>query len=637
MRHFRRFELHKGNKELFWEISRHDKELYIRSGKLKKKPGEKDPHPKREELKDFRVAQLEYDKLIQRKLSQGYTEVDKPSIPSEDLKVQAIRLITLDKKHTLSLTEAEIYSLLNYMIDQEVINKRADIIDISKWERRTLRRSTYSSLGEIDPFSEDYLTYFDQWRNNSQRSRAYAEEQMIPSFKFTDPSYWIVTQKECQKIVWAINSKIEKKKSNLRDKGTSPSSVFKLREAWLQFHKHALETDGYEVVPGNIQLHTIKKGTHLFLDMRDWNEIFAHLQKLDIWNDVEPLYLTNECDSLYNFIIEQTIEQKDLDEELFALDDGIKHEITSQLLVLSDDINLKYQELLTEKKPEQDHSETNLFDHGFKWNTTNLKKLHRVISEMDIEIFDEELFDFHQEQLAGFVEIEDLNQETIELINEILNDACHLLNHSHQNILNSADLLMSIEEDAVTNVFENNKLHSVIRCLEDLYPNIKEVELSEEEEAADVYTFRPSSLDEELMADWLHLLPEVTICLTLLENKVQFDNDFNELLEHFPTAQTLILSYIEEESNYLSFQSAINKARKKALEDSSDEPGKISSYKILDLSEPWVITEGEVSIILTALNKHFDSLPEVLNNLHSFLEAAENNGGFTILQPEVEA
>ena len=196
---------------------------------------------------------------------------------------------------------------------------------------------------------------------------------------------------------------------------------------------------------------------------------------------------------------------------------------------------------------------------------------------------------------------------------------------------------MSIEEDVVTNVFEDKKLHAIIRCLEDLYPNIKEFEFSEEDNAADIYTFRPSGLDEELMADWFHLLPEVNICLTLLENKVQFDSDFTELLEHFPTAQSLILSYIEEESNYLSFQSAINKARKKALEEGSDEPGKISSYKLLDLSEPWVITEGEVSILLTALNTQFDSLPEVLSNFYSFLEAAENNSGFTILQPEIEA
>ena len=55
---------------------------------------------------------------------------------------------------------------------------------------------------------------------------------------------------------------------------------------------------------------------------------------------------------------------------------------------------------LLQRRSEQDHSETTLLIMGFKWNATNLKKLHRVISELDIEIFDEELFDFHQEQLA---------------------------------------------------------------------------------------------------------------------------------------------------------------------------------------------------------------------------------------------
>ena len=198
MRHFRRFELHKGNKELFWEISRHDKELYIRTGKLKKKAGEKDPNPKREELKDFRVAQQEYDRLIQRKLGQGYVEVDKPSLPSQELQIQAIRLRSLDRNHSLALTEGEACALVNFMIEQEIVDKRVQPIDISKWEQRTLRRSDYNSLAEINPFSEDFITYHDKWRQSSIRSRAYNEDEMIPAFKFTDSSYWIVTEEECK-------------------------------------------------------------------------------------------------------------------------------------------------------------------------------------------------------------------------------------------------------------------------------------------------------------------------------------------------------------------------------------------------------------------------------------------------------
>ena len=635
MRHFRRFELHKGNKELFWEISRHDKELYIRSGKLKKKPGEKDPHPKREELKDFREALLEYDRLIQRKLSQKYEEVTKASKPSDDLSVQAVRLITLDSKHSLSLTESEIYSLLNYMIDNELVNKRSEKIDISKWERRSLRRSPYNALSEIDPFSEDYLTYFDQWRKSSERSRSYSEEDMIPSFKFTDPSYWIITQKECQKIVLAINSSIERKKANQKTKGTVPSSVFKLREAWLSFHKKAVESGGYEVVPGNIQLHSIKKRHHLFLDMRDWNELFSHLHDMKIWDTKEPDYINKEYDSLYQSVIKQTIAAKDLDEELFALDDGIKHEISSQLLELSDDINMQYQEILTLKKPDVDHSNTIFFDHGFKWNATNLRKLQNVISEMDADVFEEELFDFHQEQLAGFVEVEDLDAETVELINEILNDACHILNHSHQNILNTTDVLLSAEEGVVTNVFEDKKVQAVIRCLADLFPEIGTYDFTEGLKAEEAYAFRPSGLDDELLADWLHLLPEVNICLKLLNTKMEFDDAFKGLLIHFPTAQSLLLSYLDEESSYLNFQSGINKTRKQALEAGSQEPGRIPKYKFLDLSEPWVITEGEVSLFLNALDKHFSTLPEVLENFHSFLLNAEKSEGFTILKSEV--
>ena len=43
MRNYRRFELHKGNKEKFWEIRRYDKTLYFREGNIKRKTGEKAP------------------------------------------------------------------------------------------------------------------------------------------------------------------------------------------------------------------------------------------------------------------------------------------------------------------------------------------------------------------------------------------------------------------------------------------------------------------------------------------------------------------------------------------------------------------------------------------------------------------
>ena len=84
MRDYRRFELHKGNKEKFWEIKRYDKNLYFREGNIKRKAGEKDPTVKREEKKDFRQAQLSYDKEIQRKLGLGYVEVYNPTEPPED-------------------------------------------------------------------------------------------------------------------------------------------------------------------------------------------------------------------------------------------------------------------------------------------------------------------------------------------------------------------------------------------------------------------------------------------------------------------------------------------------------------------------------------------------------------------------
>ena len=54
MRNYRRFELHKGNKEKFWEIRRYDKTLYFREGNIKRKTGEKAPpqHLMRKKISD---------------------------------------------------------------------------------------------------------------------------------------------------------------------------------------------------------------------------------------------------------------------------------------------------------------------------------------------------------------------------------------------------------------------------------------------------------------------------------------------------------------------------------------------------------------------------------------------------------
>jgi predicted DNA-binding WGR domain protein len=629
MRQFRRFELHKGNKEVFWEVSRHDKEIITRWGKLKKKPGEKDPHPKREDKKDFRVAQLEYDKLIQRKLSQGYNEVNGPSLPSEDLEMNAVQLVSLDGQHSLSLAEAQVHSLINYMIDLELFNKRVELLDISKWERRTLRTSPYSKFDEIDPLSEDYIRYFDQWKIRSKRDRSTYEEEEIPAYKFTDRNYWIVTAEECRRIHRAVQNKLDKKteKSNNDSK---PSRTFLLRQEWSKFHKASIAGGGYEVKPADIRMHSLKGGKYFFTDLRGWNEIYKSLTNLKIWDKSKPAYKKHKSGELSEFIIANTLKELGLDTELLPLDDGIKHDLESQLLIVSDQINEHHRSILLKKNPEADVEEVELIDYGFKWNVTNLKRMISTLNSMEDNCFAEELFDYFEEQLSSLAEEseegENLDKDTQNIINDILNDACHLINYSHQNICNTTEHLIDIEESVSTDVFAIEKLPQIIACIEDLYPNIADVKIGEDQALEDVYEFRPSGLDAELMEDWLHLLPESIVCLELLQNKFVFEQTIQEIKNEFPSAKHLLSSYLQEEVLYLEFQSQINRKRKKLLAANSEKPGKILLYKLNNLDEPWEFMSKEVSLLITALEKDKKSYQPLVD----FLNEAEDNGGFNI-------
>ena len=57
-------------------------------------------------------------------------------------------------------------------------------------------------------------------------------------------------------------------------------------------------------------------------------------------------------------------------------------------------------------------------------------------------------------------------------INEILNDACHLLNHTYQNIHNTDENLLPAVEDE-TETFGTTNLEHAIANTKNLYPNIR--------------------------------------------------------------------------------------------------------------------------------------------------------------------
>ena len=206
---------------------------------------------------------------------------------------------------------AEPNQATNFMIDRLVINRRAEILDISKWTRRTLHRSDFKNFNDIDPLSADYRVLFDKWLSMSKRDRGLCEEETIPLYKFTDPQYWIITDKECLYIAQAIQSEIDKRRVVLDDSDKAANNYFKLKERWLNFHRSA-KTVGASVVPCGLQFHGTKHGHRFFMDTRSWNDIYNTLSGLDIWDNAAPEYQIRDFDSIEEHLIANLLASKGL-------------------------------------------------------------------------------------------------------------------------------------------------------------------------------------------------------------------------------------------------------------------------------------------------------------------------------------
>ena len=626
MRNYRRFKLHKGNKEKFWEIRRYDKTLYFREGNIKRKTGEKAPTTTPDEKKDFRQAQLAYDKEIQRKLALGYVEVDEASTPTEEVFFQAIRLVSLDGAHTLNLNEAESTKILNFMVDKLVFNKRAKVLNIGRWERRALHGSDYQSLADIDSLSEDYCTYLDKWLALSKRDRAYNEEDVIPLFKYTDPQYWIVTESECQQIIQSIQSELTKRRSVLDESDKKSSPYFRLKEAWLEFHLAAKASGGYQVFPCSLQFHSTKHGHSFFMDARNWNDVFNTLLSLDIWDRTEPTYAQNDFASVEDHLQMELIPSGNAEDAPIPPDSADQENLVSQLLLIEEAVNEAHQGLSKSKK--------NILDGGLKWNATNVKSLIKALESMEDELFETNLADYYEEELTAHAELQcedgNIDLDTQRVINEILNDACHLLNRAHQNIHNTDGDLFPIAEDQTRDVFDLDILEDVIGALQHLFPEVLNYEVTSEEQILKDYTYRPSGLDEELMESWVHLLPDSIDCLELLEGYLEFIQVEDALVEQYPTAKDFCLKYLRMAQTAMVFRSQLASARRKTLRAESNTMGQVLLYKITDLSEPWILTPTELSIIIEAVYQAEEKNP-VLLSLMKFFNTAADSEGCTLL------
>ena len=143
----RRFEIKKGNKEQFWEIWRIDATITTRSGKI----GDEEKRWKESEkdCADYQTAQVEFDRLIRQKIAKGFHQVARPSEPSPPTESRAVRLVTIENGHGLTLSDDFFVEIFHWMLDMDVMEKSLNPPDLSRWENRALR------MCRMDDFPSD--------------------------------------------------------------------------------------------------------------------------------------------------------------------------------------------------------------------------------------------------------------------------------------------------------------------------------------------------------------------------------------------------------------------------------------------------------------------------------------------------
>ena len=102
------------------------------------------------------------------------------------------------------------------------------------------------------------------------------------------------------------------------------------------------------------------------------------------------------------------------------------------------------------------------------------------------------------------------------------------------------------------------------------------------------------------------------------------------LAEQYPTAKAFCLKYLRMAQSAMDFRSKLASSRRKTLRAESNTMGKVLLYKIIDLSEPWVLTPTELSIIVEAVYQAEERNP-VLLSLMKFFNVAADAEGCTLL------
>lgn len=278
----RYFEFRKGTTEKYQIIWREgeyapDAEdsqytVYTERGRL----GQKNQDARTKEFQGegaHHMSEQHMDAQILKYLSAGYTEVNNLGAPTPAIEGRAVTLQALGSGKNLpklSLNEFEMFMLMNWMIDIEAFDNNKQPIQLEKWMARTLRKLGYEKprLEPLSAFYEDYEEtlmqidedgrfdeYWSRYLVLSERDRKNApllDEERVPSYKFTDEKYWIVSIDEVHLIVNSAekNVKIPEGKSNKKK-----ITLYNIQKIWIDFHLEVLQHQeangiyGYEIRP----------------------------------------------------------------------------------------------------------------------------------------------------------------------------------------------------------------------------------------------------------------------------------------------------------------------------------------------------------------------------------------------------
>ena len=299
----RRFELKKGNKELFWEIWRNGGTINTRSGQLIR---EEQGIDKEKKYENYQLAEVEFDRLIRARIQKGYVEVYKASEFTQINDKREVLLSTLSGNIIHYLNVDMFHKIFTWMVDPLfIVDKREPVASLEKWERRALRLCRFDDYPEDE---EDFETFVAKLREITLDDRKKSRlKDIIPGYKFTDPQYWIINPEEAELIFQKSSIVLKKRIASRVAKGQEPTQKQVLFQEWLDFNEKAMKHGGYEVRPISHRFETNQGTTSLGLDELSFMNLSTWMQEMDIFDEEAsgPEDIQEEIQAHRNTLLEQ--------------------------------------------------------------------------------------------------------------------------------------------------------------------------------------------------------------------------------------------------------------------------------------------------------------------------------------------